>query len=634
VTITAPPAGTNAYLKRVSPTMPTTPILNSLGRPNAAYVETSTAVEDWGRFQVTFGTTDVTFLRGIPCEVVSYSSSEPFGDELAVIKFPQISPFDTLGTGDLAPFADWANVTINRVYFDTGTNQEVVDSTWSWSGLWVSQDVERDEASAGTTFHCVGCLYEADFRVALPSLDPVSLSDIGTRIFERLSGQNFRFTAPVVPAGGLGVTSPDLGAYQPVLTGLIQDYLAVAYDSVSLKQWTVTNTGRACTIVLKDTTTTNWTMSAGVKGLTLRLSRDLTQMTTAIYGSGQSPADGCDWRNAFYPGLATGSLFGFLIRPLSVDTAVEPNLYNSTTGEVTGANGSFNSALVRVERYENFGRLDKATAAGSAGRERVRLGEGAGPSYTGTLTLRIDPQQGGRWVIRAGQNVLLTDVRGNNLLLHVSRMEASVGDGRVTLTVDTKARDLPTLGAAEQRRNDNTDLVRRKRPTRNQSRIVDDTKVPFDCESGAGVVPTTSLTSLTWKVIRIPMATRGSIVQIDLQASSAVELSAALFDRPILPTELASKGSPADLTYWDYANWNETSGLVQAWGAGDDLGGYGRYSANDILASGASPTLTGRLLNDNGAPYVSTQPPWLWLCMWATGSVTISGLVKPGPAGA
>lgn len=628
----APPAGVEAvYLKRVSAVMPG-PALDGLGRP-VDWTPTSTVEEDWGRLQVLFGTTDVTFLRDVACVVESWSTAEPFGDETAVIRFPQISPFDELGVGDLAAFDDGCNVTINRVYFDSAHNQEAAEGLWH--GLWVSEEIEHDEAGGGTTFHCLGVLYEADLRLAKPSLDPVLLTDVAGLIWEALSGSltgdQWRFAPPVIPQDypspgdfGIGVFCTHLGAYQPILTGLVQDYLAIAYDPLTGVQWTVTNDAREAEIVIKDMTTEHHVVSCGTRGLALRVTRDLTMTPNVIYGSGQSPHDGCEWRNAKYPGLTTGDLFGAYIAPLDYEDSVEPYTYDAA-GVVTGDNPFYDPGALRVERYEAFGRVDRIEAGGSASFELVRE---AFRGYAGTATLKADPEGGSRFAIRAGQNLRVWYLR-DYPLFHIARAVANPPAGTVELTIDTKARDLPTLAAFLNRKRDAHDLVRRDRPTRNTSRLVNDRTVAWDCESGAGLVAPTAVPALGWAVVRIPVGTRGSVVRTRMQATSAVEMAVGIFDRPVTPSELAGKGTPADDDYWDWDNWPHDSGLVQAIGAGEDLAGYWPLAAADDGA-----TITGRLDNDQSWSYVSQQPPWLWVALWATSATTIEGQLYPGPQGA
>ena len=54
----------------------------------------SVSTGSWGTLQVVIDSTDVTFFRGIPCSIESWGSQEPFGDDTAVIDFPQITQFD------------------------------------------------------------------------------------------------------------------------------------------------------------------------------------------------------------------------------------------------------------------------------------------------------------------------------------------------------------------------------------------------------------------------------------------------------------------------------------------------------------------------------------------------------------
>src|SRR5688572_21061352 len=114
-------------LKRISPIMPA-PTLDSQGRP-INWVESSKVVEDWGTLQIIFNGVDVTLYRGVPTKVAQLEFTEPFSDSVAVVKFPQISPFETLPSW----LADFVNVEIKRVKPDASV--ETI-----WEGLYVSEE--------------------------------------------------------------------------------------------------------------------------------------------------------------------------------------------------------------------------------------------------------------------------------------------------------------------------------------------------------------------------------------------------------------------------------------------------------------------------------------------------------------
>lgn len=670
----------------------------------------STVSEDWGRLQVIVGGRDVTFLRDVPCVVESWEDAEPFGYGPAVIAFPQVTPFEQLGVGDLAPFTDWADVEIRLIRPDDTTKV-------LWEGLWASDETSHDETSGNFVLHCMGALFEADLCLAPPPFAR-DARDVGALIFEALSAQaSWRFFPPALL--DTGVPAVPQGSWNPVLTGLVQDYLAEAYDDATGHQWTVASEpGRHAVLRLKDRSTVHWTLTTGTPGLRAELARDLTMVPNVIYGEGDAkPTDPKiaqyvalgHWRNAKYPNLhpdtapvwpgtlisvghsgsdvvtwkrrmrdtgwrvtsgstytsadakvcrafqasagitvdgvvgpqtwaATfqpgsngGSLDGAYIAPLAEDPQVEPWLHNAY-GAYIGTNPAFDIRTVRVERYENFGRAQKEDAVASAAAELARE---ATPGYVGTLTLRIDPEEGSRYEMRAGQNVLLKSWRGADVLLHIARVAVDIASLTVTLTVDEHARDLPTLEAVRQRRRDTSDPTRRIRPARNHSRLTPDLISGIDLEAGGGVIPRMGLYRGLWSVIHVPVGDAGTIGGLELTLDDQLEFVVALFDRPITAAELVSKGVPIADRYWSAANWDEDSGLLAAYGEGLNLAGWYPYDPHENESDDGDPAahVTGRLFENSGVSYASQRPPWLWVCMWSTDTTYIQGRLFPGPTG-
>lgn len=101
---------------------------------------------------------DVTMFRGVPVQINSMTSTDPFGDASAQITFPQISGFEKPGSGDLDWLVPFANVDI-VFYEEDGTH-----SGWVWEGMLFSET----PASTGTSFALKGALYQADNFVAAP----------------------------------------------------------------------------------------------------------------------------------------------------------------------------------------------------------------------------------------------------------------------------------------------------------------------------------------------------------------------------------------------------------------------------------------------------------------------------------
>jgi hypothetical protein len=616
----APPADVAVSLLRRTSDIYDTPVtLDAHHVPvtgSGPWLPIDTVEADIGYVQIVVGGVDVTWLRDGVSKVLSWSDGEPFQWRAAAIRFPQITPFDTLGTGDLSMFVPLADV---QLYLVSSLASDGSDSVLLWDGLLGSEEAGHDENGSFTDFHCIGLVYSADLLKAPIPFDRTTPTEVADLIAAALTDPTFRFTlATVVPTGALVVPQ---GSWQPRVTGLVQDLLSVAQvvnslSPIGVYQSTVLATdGRVVYLATKDVAYTTWRITTGTKGLTVQLSRDHTQHPNAIYGEGQS-ADGCIWRGSVHP--AAGDAF---YQPIAADTKVVPAVYNPD-GTVASTSPDYDADVPRIEAYEQFGRYEYNDAQASAAAEIRR---DAGGAWVGRLRLRRDPEEGSRFLIKAGQNIKLQSFRGGDVLLHVVGVDVDAAQLAVDLTVDTSARDLATVGSILSRQRDVTDPARRIRPARNRSRIVDDRITGFDCESGAGYV-STSLVASTWKVLRLPFSAEGSIVGVDLQLSVADTFVVGVFDRAITTSELnaTAGGDPSDPAYWDAENWDDSSGLVNAWD----------YDAFGYWPNAGTDTPTGKGHSDQSWEFRSQQPPYLWVALWAPVTATIAGRFFPAPLGA
>lgn len=398
----------------------------------------------------------------------------------------------------------------------------------------------------------------------------------------------------------------------------------VGLDGVA-NQWTLLYdlAGNAPYLKVKDRINTHWTVRCGADGVEHNLTRDPGMSPNALYGEGIAD-DNCRWRNSRYPAVDDP-----LILPLAVDPAVEPYRY-ATDGTVIGSNPSYVSGKMRVEHYENMGDgVAKAEGVNSAHSELMRDMD---PGYFGSITLTADPEEGSRFEIQAGQNILLRGHYGQDRLLHIAqaRVQPNSDPPSVELQVDEKARDLLTLQAIHARDRETSDPVRRRKPTRRNSRSIEDRIAVFDCEQGAGQFTTGILPAGQWTVIRIPVAEEGSIVRTEIVASVAAEFSAGIWDREITPAAIAAvmpEGPLDDVSTpsgdpWD--EWSEESGLIIAWGGPGRAAGYDPYQASDSTAA------TGKLVDNAQWYYSLPTPPWIWLAIWPTAPAAFSGRMLPG----
>lgn len=333
------------------------------------------------------------------------------------------------------------------------------------------------------------------------------------------------------------------------------------------------------------------------------------------------------WAFTFEPGSDAGDLDSAYIAPLTIDERVEPFRY-SASGSTIGRNPKFDKKIMRIESYTNYG--DKSSlreARISAINEKVRNQD---PGYYGNITLSVDPEQGSRFEIKAGQNIEYKGYRGQNLLFHITEAQIDLQGMTVSLTVDTRARDQQTVAAMIERdRVAGEPVGTPTRPSNSTGRQVED-KVVFDCESAAGYVPFFVAPGRLWTVTRIPLGEVGSIAKTEFEAKNQDTLfSFAVFDRKITPNDLQNLGgNPLDNEkYWQ--NFPENRGLMISWGQQGQMCGY--YPGQQPSEGEEEPDpWTGRITDGSGWQFWSSTPPWVWVAFWCDRNCVIGGRFFPG----
>ncbi len=331
--------------------------------------------------------------------------------------------------------------------------------------------------------------------------------------------------------------------------------------------------------------------------------------------------DADTWTFTFNIGADVGTLTGAYFAPLAAVSAREPFLYDAA-GSVTGLNPDYDPRVIRVERWVDYGEgVSRAEAAASA---REEIARGANVDFSGTLTLKVDPESGTRWAIRAGQNINLKHYRGRpTTLLHIARAEQNPQTGTVTLTVDTQARDALTLDAVRKRNRDATDPARALRGKRTSARTQLDTRPIWDAESGAGRIPSFPKSADSWSVVRVPAGQAGTVARIEMTTSgSACRFSTAVFGRPITAADMDRLVGRPLLTDGDGGSKYdsaltalEAEGFLEGFGGPGMAAGYHPGTDPDSDAPG-SHVLTGKLVDSGGFEFNSLHPPWLWVAVW------------------
>lgn len=337
------------------------------------------------------------------------------------------------------------------------------------------------------------------------------------------------------------------------------------------------------------------------------------------------------WATLFAVGSSGGNLGNAYQAPVSIISEVDPWTYNAV-GAITGKNPDYDPFLLRVERYENFGEgVDLAHARSSARGELNRTNL---PVWSGTITLKADPNEMSRWRIRAGMNFLLQGHHQIDRQLHIAGVDAQWASGTVVLTVDQANRDLLTLRELHDRNKDSaTDPTRRpgNLSTRRRSRDIVDTITVWDGETGAGRVDLHAAAGGEWLVYKVRAGQVGTLSHITFRTTDPMcEFAIGMFGKPVTSTQLTSLvGNPlTNSKPWD-PSWDAlyNLGLFAAWGGSDTPCGYSPGNKTD------GDELTGRLIDGNGVPYFTDFPGWIWVAEFVEVGCYMRGQINAEPEG-
>lgn len=500
---------------------------------------------------------DVTFFRGVPTVLTSFSDADPYGDAVAQITFPQVTGFDDFDSPDVgawlggdsnvdiyfipgvaaagyptpsAPYASDASL-----YTDPLTNtQDVVAPFWNYSGgarttraakkvfegYVASLEMDADASGQSLQMQCSGALFQADGYKAKPFYPsrPQPLESLIANVFSHTYQPHLRTSplqvlfpegwskvAPAYPPGGAteftpvvtpgtawtGYSSRSTGSWDNALTSYVSGMLAnMITDAVSGvasgNQWTVLmdhdddgagGPGRTPVLQVRDTNRTpDFDLWYGAPGVTCQLTSDSTQEVDLVYGTGTAP-DGTSWKNA-------------QISPDGTRTDYLPLAFGAEDYPYQG-NPTLDLSKIIREAYVQYGTgFDQASATVSAQQNRIR---NSSTGWSGTITLQSDPStELLRWLIRSGMTVRFQGFAGtgaSGVNFHIAQVERDVSaSGQVTLTVDTKYRDLLTVNEALARNRDPLTAVLQLQAGQ-ASQLVEDVMAPWNYAAGSGCIP-------------------------------------------------------------------------------------------------------------------------------------------------
>lgn len=496
------------------------------------WAPSSVTDEDWGTLRVTAGPkgdtpTDVTFFRDVPCEIRSFSFTDPWGPEAATIAFPQITGFDEPGvTTGLEWMVDGAIITIWRVHAD-GVTQTVL-----WDGQIVAWDDNENEQAGETLITCRGSLLQlVDYRRA-PGItrQAASLDDIWRNEFDHSPGvrEHLKTESPVVLGGPTGISFAGRPAW-PSAYEYVSDLHARSVISTTDSWVTQWQPPRTPILTKRSAYGQTVTLTFGTPGLSTRLTRDYVSADNVVYIEGvDTYGGGGRYRNLYENGPDDAVFFqpgGYLDDVHGYD--------ENGTASLDDNSGRIDSALQRRERYMNLGEGFALVEAKSLAQFYVD--RDSDPGWFGSLVLRIDPEERSRLELRAGDRVLLKHWAGSGatgVTFQITRCEHAAAGGiyQTSLTVDSRNRDDFVVQKLIERIRAGTSPSRRLQLGRDSVQTID-SKVPWSDSAGSGWLPlerfydgtsTVSATGGTWagNIFSI-LASEGPdlIVRLDVVAS-------------------------------------------------------------------------------------------------------------------
>jgi hypothetical protein len=529
----------------------------------------------------------------------------------------------------------WASIQINKV-LTTGEFAKIL-----WEGLIESWQFHLDEGGAHTTITCLGALHQLDLYVRAPSpiKDPQTISYAVSKQWFFDSRPHLR-TQEMIVRNACGILTWESGSWQSAYQYVLEQ-LQKAVDGGA--SWTIALERPLQPVFkLRDRSTVHWTISYGQRGFTGDISQEWKGAANVIYGECSDTPD-TTTRNMYWAQNVYDIHLGGAV---TVAAGGGGPFYNPFAGsdsllltfdESTATFGAdtFNLGEVRIERFINFGDgIDKATARGLA---QEIIDRDADIGHFGTIVLRADPEEGSRFEIEAGQNILVKNYFGSGatgILFGIQGVTQNDENLSTTLTVDTKFRNLPYLYELMQAQLDGQDPDRKKRTQRNTSSIKDD-KIPWDDDAGSGVIPyarhldgtsTVAVPPNTWVTTKIvaaegPMNVMKTIVSADLPLPFHV----SVYDWD------ATAFLTAFIDPFTEGTWKRTpKGFLIGWGQFEQRAGYwpGFESDGDpltgVLKDESDWTFSHRrkIPKGDGGPTFSGDVSFLWVSFYHKNAAT------------
>lgn len=465
---------------------------------------------------------NVTFFRGAPISITSYSYGDPFSDATAELLFPQITPFDDPDGPNMWFLNPWTNYDIYWVpvtaYKGSSQDINVINPIHGSKNLWMNMadkeiiwegfSVSFEPTDQGMKVQLQGALYQLDRYLATPSYPPRPF--VMERLMKKyfnpekrpLRTQRLRYNFPdgwtkvyqieerdriYRPKGvdvgdkWTGMATRNTGNWERLLTGYIQELLSQMYTDdecgvASGDQWTIRKySGRRPFLEVRERARPpDFNIWYGTPGVEVSLTRDAMSITNVIYGQGTG-LDGVVWSRSVIAN--DGKYTGY--EPIAVD----PNVYPYDQGTIRDPTQMPAETLIKFS--SGVSEADGIVAS------KKMLARDADPGWVGNITIKSDTAADIiRWKITAGMTVNLKGFAGNRegIPMHIAEVIHSPDQNTVSMRVDTRYRDLLTLEEVQARVRDPLTPMKMLQVNK-RGLLIEDQLAPWDYSGGSGIIP-------------------------------------------------------------------------------------------------------------------------------------------------
>jgi hypothetical protein len=510
-----------------------------------------------------------------------------------------------------------------------------------WEGLVESWQFHVDEGGAHTLVNGVGANHQLDLYVRAPSplKDPQRIDYAVSKQWFFNSRPHLR-TQEMIIRNACGLLTWQSGAWQSAYQYVLEELQKAESGGAS---WTIgLERPRQPVFKLRDKSTVNWTVSYGQRGFTADISQEWAGAANVIYGECSDTPD-TTTRNLYFaqnqytihPGgsvtVAAGG-GGPFYDPWAGSASLLLTFDESTA--LFGTD-TFDLSEVRVERFINFGDGIDKTQARNLAAEIIDRDSDIG--HFGTIVLRADPEEGSRFEIEAGQNILVKQYYGSGstgILFGIQGVSQNDENLSTTLTVDTKYRSLPYLYELIQAQLEGQDPDRKLRQNRSTATISDG-KIPWDDDAGSGVIPyarkldgtsTVAVPPNTWVTTKIlmaegPMQVMKSVIMADLPLPyhvSVYDWDATAFLTAFIDPFTAGQWKPTPKGF--LIGWGQLGQRAGYWPGfesdGDPLSGIMKDEADWTFSH------SRKVPSGDGNPTTSGDVSFLWVSFYHKNAAT------------